>query len=120
MLTPPMKDSEYALRQRLGSALRDARLAKAMTQGQLAEAVETDPETISRFERGATLPSLARLLVLAEALDVTVASLLGSASSRPADEWEALRTAMLRLKGGDRALALTIVQAIAAAREAKH
>ena len=77
-----MRESEKTLRDRLGRELRKARVALQLTQADIAERVGTDPETISRFERGATLPSLVRLLELAEALEVTVASLLGGASPR--------------------------------------
>ena len=67
-----MTEIERELRKRLGGALRAARLAMQLTQDDLASLVETDPETISRFERGATLPSLVRLLSLADALGVTI------------------------------------------------
>lgn len=113
---PQMKDNEKVLRQRLGGALREARLAKTLTQNQLAEALETDPETISRFERGATLPSLLRLLDLAEALGVTVASLLGSASPRAQDEWDDLYRSLSRLPARDKDLAAAILRTIVEAR----
>ena len=73
-----MKAGEKQLREQLGRELRKARLARGLTQADVAERVDTDPETISRFERGATLPSLTRLLDLAEALHVTVGSLVGA------------------------------------------
>lgn len=111
-----MDEKEKELRLRLGAALRDARLARQLTQGQLAELVSTDPETISRFERGATLPSLVRLLALAEALHVTIASLLGAASPRPDDEWEELRRGVAALPPRDRQLAAAVVRTIVRTR----
>lgn len=108
-----MTKTEKELRERLGSALRAARVAKGLTQGDLAEKVETDPETISRFERGATLPSLVRLLSLADALGVTIAALLGSASPRAEDEWEELRLLLARMPARDRKLAAAVVRVIA-------
>lgn len=106
------KDDEKELRRRLGGALRTARLAKQLTQNQLAELLDTDPETISRFERGATLPSLVRLLGLADALSVTVGSLLGSASPRASDEWAELEILFARLTPRDRYLAQAIIRTI--------
>ncbi|MFT3721616.1 helix-turn-helix domain-containing protein [Pseudorhodoferax sp.] len=106
------KDAENDLRVRLGAALRKARLARQLTQGQLAEELDTDPETISRFERGAALPSLIRLLALAEALDVTIVSLLGTASPRIEDEWEELRHDLAALSLRDRQLAIAVLRAI--------
>ena len=108
--------AESELRARLGSALRSARQKKGLTQGDVAERVQTDPETISRFERGATLPSLVRLLSLADALGATVASLLGAASPRLDDEWEELRASLSRLPMRDRKLAMAILRAVVSER----
>lgn len=110
------KKSEARLREQLGRELRRVRLARNLTQADVAERVETDPETISRFERGATLPSLARLLDLAEALDVTVASLLGAASPRATDEIDEVRQSLSTLSVRDRRLAAAIVKTIVEAR----
>jgi len=110
------KDRESELRKRLGAELRQARLALHLTQADVAEKVNTDPETISRFERGSTLPSLTRLLDLADALGVTVASLLGAASPREADEMDELRQVLAGLKPKDRKLAAAIVRTIAEER----
>ncbi len=111
-----MKDDEKELRRRLGGALRTARLAKQLTQNQLAERLDTDPETISRFERGATLPSLVRLLGLADSLGVTVGALLGSASPRATDEWAELESLFARLTTSDRYLAQAIIRTIVDSR----
>lgn len=108
-----MKQSEKILRERLGQQLRKARLSHGLTQNDVAERVETDPETISRFERGATLPSLVRLLALAEALDVSVAALLGAASPRATDELEDLRHSLASLPAKDRKLATAVMRAVA-------
>jgi len=111
-----MKESETRLREQLGAELRKARIALGLTQADVAEKVETDPETVSRFERGATLPSLTRLLDLADALDVSVSALLGAASPRATDELEELRASLAALPAKDRRLAAAIVKTIAAAR----
>ena len=112
-----MRESEKTLRVRLGRELRKARLAQELTQADVAERVSTDPETISRFERGATLPSLVRLLDLAEALDVTVASLLGGPSPRATDELAELGQMVAHLPPKDRKLVTAVVTAIVDARK---
>lgn len=111
-----IKENEQKLREQLGGELRKARLVLGLTQADIAERVETDPETISRFERGATLPSLARLLDLAEALGVTIASLLGGASPRAVDELEELRHSLASLPAKDRRLAAAIIKTIVDSR----
>jgi transcriptional regulator with XRE-family HTH domain len=107
-----MKESEKALRERLGRELRKARLSLNLTQADVAERVETDPETISRFERGAALPSLTRLLDLSEALGTTVGALLGAASPRPSDEFEELRHRLAELAPKDRKVATAVMRAV--------
>jgi transcriptional regulator with XRE-family HTH domain len=61
---------------RLGINIAQRRKALGLTQAELAEQMSMEPESISRFERGATLPSLATLEKLADILDTTIAALL--------------------------------------------
>lgn len=64
------------LSQRLGRNIAKQRKQLGWTQAQLAEQMKLEPESISRFERGATLPSLATLELLAKELNVAIADLL--------------------------------------------
>lgn len=47
-----------------------------MTQRELAEALEVEAITVSRWERGVTMPSLARLRRIAEITETTVSDLV--------------------------------------------
>jgi len=49
-----------------------------MTQEQLASALDLDPMTVSRFERGVTLPSLVTLQQIAGVFGTTMAQMLES------------------------------------------
>lgn len=71
---------------RLGQSIARERAARGLTQEQLAEAIGVEQETISRFERGATLPPLSRLIQLADFFDIPLEALLRSYSSRLLDE----------------------------------
>lgn len=53
------------------------RKAKYITQGELAEAVGTSFQTISKWENGITMPDITVLPVLASYFDVSVDELLG-------------------------------------------
>jgi transcriptional regulator with XRE-family HTH domain len=66
----------YELAVPLGKNIASWRNALGMTQEQLAFNLDVDQVTISRFERGATLPSLPTLNRLAHVLGVTMAQLL--------------------------------------------
>lgn len=61
-----------------GPNVKKFRLARGMTQKQLAEKVHIIPKSISEIERGVSYTSFETLDLLAEALDVTAADLFGS------------------------------------------
>ena len=68
--------SSESLAKRLGKNIASQRKSLGMTQSGLAESISLEPESISRFERGATLPSLTTLLQVSATLKTTVADLL--------------------------------------------
>ena len=74
------------LGRRLGKRVAERRRAQGWTQTQLAERLGVDAETISRFERGVTAPSLATLELLARVLKTSAAELLSESSLAPSDQ----------------------------------
>lgn len=76
----------HQLGKRLGQKIAERRKALAWTQDQLAERLGVDAETVSRFERGVTVPALVTLDRLAGALKTSVADLLSEASACPTDQ----------------------------------
>jgi transcriptional regulator with XRE-family HTH domain len=77
----------------VGARLRTARRAAGLTQKQLAEALGVESITVSRWERGVTVPSLSRLRRIAEVTETTVSDLVRApdAMSGQAAEIAALR-----------------------------
>lgn len=71
---------------RIGKALAKQRIARNLTQEQVAAQLGVEQETISRFERGATLPPLLRLIDLAEIFDVPLDALVRAGSARSIDQ----------------------------------
>lgn len=59
----------------LGDAIRRLRIARGLSQRQLAEQVHVSRPLISYIEKGTVNPSVASLQRLAEALDVPVGAL---------------------------------------------
>ncbi len=57
---------------KLASALIRLRLAKGLTQEQLAKLLNTKQESIARLESGSSLPSLSTIRKVADALDAEV------------------------------------------------
>ena len=65
-----------------GEVLQELRLGQALTQDKLAEAADTERSHISAIERGEKAPSLATILILAGALRVPAALLMGMVEER--------------------------------------
>jgi transcriptional regulator with XRE-family HTH domain len=86
-------EERQRLGKKLGLCISERRKFLNWTQNQLAERIDVDTETISRFERGATVPSLITLDRIATVLKVGIADLLTDASANPTDQ--AIRIARL-------------------------
>ena len=56
----------------LGKRIALMRKERGFSQAQLAEAIDVAPETISRLERGVSVPSVSTLEDIVEALNITL------------------------------------------------
>jgi len=103
METTYMVDStRKSLAKRLGKRLAERRRAIGWTQDQLAERIGVDAETVSRFERGVTVPSLITLDKLASALRCRTAELLSESSIEPTDQAVRMSAQLTSLTSRDR------------------
>lgn len=96
------KQDSSKLAKRIGKRIAVRRKQVGWTQEQLAERVRVDAETISRFERGANLPSLLSLERLASALSVDAGDLLSRDEPKSLSEANLLMTLMEGLTVNDR------------------
>ena len=55
--------------------IKKYRIARGLTQEKLAELCDISPDYISEIERGRKIPSLKRLIIIAEQLNVTLGDL---------------------------------------------
>ncbi len=97
-------------RRKLGGAIAERRKLGKLTQDDLAGLIEVDAETVSRFERGISLPSLERLWVIADALDVGMTDLLAVTSTLSNDQARSLATIMEGLTAADQRLLMEFAQ----------
>lgn len=111
MVTSP---EQRSFAKQVGAALAKHRKAQNMTQEQLAAKLGLEGETISRFERGATLPPLHRLIDLAEIFDVSLDEFVSACSVRPADQATSLASSLSLLNEGDRAWVHDLIAEICA------
>jgi len=103
-------DLQKALVRKIGTSLSARRKGARLTQGELAERVGVDTETISRFERGATTPSLLTLQMLAVALNTTMAELIGESSPMPNDQAQTIAACLGDLNAEDREFLLGMIK----------
>lgn len=101
---------QKALAINIGKNLADVRKRIGWTQGELAERIGVETETISRFERGATTPSLLTLQRLASVLNTSMAELLGESSPMPNDQARTISAWLNDLDTNDRAFMLEMIK----------
>lgn len=94
----------------VGALIAVRRKALGLTQGELAERVNIEQESMSRIETGAITPSLGRLVSLADALDCPVEALLRPASHRKQDQALVMAELLGELNSAERAFALSVVR----------
>lgn len=75
---------------KIGPFIRQLRKDRHMTQKELASRLNVTDKAVSKWELGTSLPDVALLLPLAEALGVSVTELLGGAPETPPQTPEAL------------------------------
>lgn len=109
--TPPNTTAgEAALAFRLAKNIASRRKALELTQAQLAERLGVDTETLSRFERGKHVPSLATLERLANVLGATVGELLSETAKVPDEDALAISAWLAGLGPADRAFAKALLK----------
>lgn len=94
----------------LGKNLGLKRRQLGWTQANVAEKLELDTETISRFERGVSLPSLLTLQRLAITLNTTTSELLAESSSQPTAQAEIISTWLSKLTEKDRLFVMQLIR----------
>src|SRR5436309_12528691 len=108
MVKPKRTGQRFA--RKLGAQLAVRRKARKWSQEDLAERLGVAAETISRFERGATLPSLITLQRLSQKLKVPIAELLTEGSSSPDDQAGIIAAWISPLRNDEREYVLGLVK----------
>lgn len=103
-------DIQKTLALKIGAYLSACRKREGVTQGELAERIGVDTETVSRFERGVTMPSLTTLQMLAVALNTTMAELVGEGSPMPNDQAKLISSWLVQLSAEDREMLMGMLK----------
>ncbi len=105
-----MLDKNEQLLQNIGLAISKYRQASGLTQAQLAEILGISNDAVSRMERGKTIPTVLRLLELAEIFQCEVADLITETSNRATDQARALEKLLIHLDTEERSELLYLVE----------
>ena len=101
---------EDQLARTIGKAIARYRQQAGLTQDEVAERLEIGGEAVSRMERGIVIPTVARLVELADMFQCEAADLLTQASNRPSDQALHLNQLLARLDGEDRLLVVDVIE----------
>jgi transcriptional regulator with XRE-family HTH domain len=102
------------LAKQLGARIALRRRERGWTQADLAEKLQVETETVSRFERGHAMPSLKRLALTAHVLDVALGDLVGGASQLAGDTASELMEILKEVTPRQRMVLLEVVRVVAA------
>lgn len=97
-----MSKYSVSVEERLGKAIAKERTELGLTQEELARAIGVQQETISRFERGAVLPPLPRLIQLADVFDIPLDELVRGTTNRAVDDGLEIATILKKLSPENR------------------
>ncbi|WP_287955838.1 helix-turn-helix transcriptional regulator [Achromobacter sp.] len=102
------EETELAIR--VGKAIAQRRTEANLTQEQVAEKLGIGPEAVSRMERGTVMPTVARLVRLAEILSCGADDLLMDGSNRASDQAKLIAQLLDDLTQNDRDLLLELLR----------
>lgn len=97
----------------IGRAVARHRTKSGLTQEQLGQELGLHDEAISRLERGVVMPTVPRLVKLAEIFECNVADLMTEGSSRSSDQAKHLRQLLGVLSTDDRTMVMQFVERLA-------
>jgi transcriptional regulator with XRE-family HTH domain len=80
------QQDEIKLAVAIGRKIAARRKARGWTQSQMAESLGVGYEAVSRMERGSILPTISKIIQVAEALDCPIDELLFESSNRASDQ----------------------------------
>lgn len=107
-----MQKTEETLGKIVGKAIAKYRQSAGFTQAQVAELLNMSIDAISRMERGIIMPSVARLIELADIFQCEAADLLTASSPRSQDQSQYLLHLLNQLNEQERTQLVNIIEAM--------
>ena len=98
----------------IGRAVAKYRVSAGLTQAQVAEMLDVSIDAVSRMERGGIMPTVARLIRLAEIFGCEAADMLTEASPLANDQARYLADLLGKLNEESRAELVAVIERMAA------
>lgn len=98
----------------IGKAIAKYRQTAGLTQAQVAEILDISNDAVSRMERGGIMPTVARLIKLAEIFHCDVTDLLTESSPLPNDQAKRFALLLKDLDEDERMELMAIVERMVA------
>ena len=95
----------------IGQAIAEQRKIANLTQEEVAERLGIGASAVSRMERGAIMPTVARLVELARIFGCPVSRILEQGSHHPTDQSTMLESLLSQLDAQDRILVVGTMEA---------
>ncbi|UYZ84872.1 helix-turn-helix domain-containing protein [Entomomonas sp. E2T0] len=102
--------SKQPINHLIGKAIAKYRKNASLSQEQLAEQLGLGNEAISRIERGLVVPTVERLIKMAEIFDCPVSELLTETSNRPTDEAIYLQSLLSSVNEEDKQMLINMLE----------
>lgn len=99
-----------AVNHMIGKAIAKYRKAAGLSQEALAEKLGLGNEAVSRMERGLVIPTVERLIKMAEIFNCPVSELLTETSSRPTDEAIYLQSLLSSVSDEDKTMLISFIE----------
>lgn len=105
-----MNDNNQKIAKRIGNMIAKHRKQKQLTQAQLAEKLDISTDAMSRMERGGIMPTVPRLIQLAEILECETADFLTNSSPLFSDQLKRMNDILAKLEESEREGFLDMVE----------
>lgn len=103
-------DDELA--KKIGQAIAKNRKMAGLTQAQVAERLEISNDAVSRMERGKIMPTVARLMQMAEIFGCETTDLLTQSSVLALDQSRQIQILLMELNEQERSHLLQIIESM--------
>ncbi|RQZ26111.1 XRE family transcriptional regulator [Burkholderia sp. Bp9017] len=107
------KEAQSTLARSVGRAIAHRRIGAGLTQEQVAERLGLALSSVARMEQGVSIPTVVRLVELAQLFDCGVDALIVEASTRTDDQAKAIAAVLNELAESDRTVLLGVLTSLA-------